>query len=462
MFDLRRSNMYHMCAELPRAEPRAGALEGLRILDFSRVLAGPFATMILADLGAEVLKIERPGHGDDTRAWVPPVDAGGQSTYFDAVNRNKRSIALDLTDQADRAVAGRLALGADAIVENFRPGLLDSFGLGYDELRRANPGLVYCSITGFGRDAVALPGYDLLVQALGGLMSITGAPDGEPQKVGVALVDVLTGLFATVGILAAVRHRDRVGEGQRVEVDLLSSLLAALVNQATAYTAAGVVAARMGNAHPSIAPYDLLGTGDGELVLAVGTDRQFAALCAVLGAPELAADARFATNPDRVANRHLLIPALERRLAARSAGEWAQLLTDARVPAGVVNDIAGAFELAGRLGLNPVVEFALDRAAGSPAAAVTAPGSSAAVRTPGSSEALTAPTLRIPRNPINLSATPADYRIAPPPLPERDPDRAVDWGLDPGLVSRARLSQPPADTARSAGRRPGSCRRPGR
>jgi crotonobetainyl-CoA:carnitine CoA-transferase CaiB-like acyl-CoA transferase len=254
------------------------ALADLRILDFSRVLAGPLATMVLADLGATVIKVERPGIGDETRAWGPPFDPAGQATYFQAINRNKANVVLDLGDPSDQARARELAAGADVVVENFRPGVMRRLGLDDEGLRAANPALVYCSITGFGAGRGAtLPGYDLLVQALGGLMSITGEPDGEPQKVGVAIVDVVAGLFASVGILAALRHRDRTGEGQRVEVDLLSSLLAGLVNQASAYTGAAVVAGRMGNLHPSIAPYALFQAGDGELAIAVGNDRQFAA-----------------------------------------------------------------------------------------------------------------------------------------------------------------------------------------
>ncbi|HWI72461.1 MAG TPA: CoA transferase, partial [Baekduia sp.] len=285
----------------------AAALDDLVIVDFSRVLAGPLATMVLADLGAEVIKVERPGAGDDTRAWGPPFDERGQATYFQSVNRNKSSVTLDLGSEDGGAEARALVARADVVVENFRPGVMDRLGLGYDALAAQRPGLVYCSITGFGAGAgAALPGYDLLVQALGGLMSITGEADGEPQKVGVALVDVVTGLFAAVGILAALRHRERTGEGQRVEVDLLSSLLAALVNQGSAYTLAGAVAGRMGNAHPSIAPYELLPTGEGDLVLAVGNDKQFAALCGVLGALALADDARFATNGARVAHRDAL------------------------------------------------------------------------------------------------------------------------------------------------------------
>jgi crotonobetainyl-CoA:carnitine CoA-transferase CaiB-like acyl-CoA transferase len=373
------------------SEPTPSALGDLRILDFSRVLAGPFATMMLADLGAEVTKVERPGTGDETRSWGPPNDAHGNATYFQSVNRNKRTVALDLATDAGRRRARELAADADVVVENFRPDVMDKLGLGYDALASDNARLVYCSITGFGAgDGARLPGYDLLVQAVGGLMSITGAPDGEPQKVGVALVDVLAGLFASVGILAALRHRDATGQGQRLEVNLFSSLLAALVNQGSAYTVAGVVPERMGNAHPSISPYELYATGDGELVLAVGNERQFGALCEVLEAPELASDPRFGGNRNRVANRDALKAELLQRLQRRSASEWAELLTDARVPAGVVNDIAGAFALATSLGMEPIVD-------------VPAPD--------GSAVALT-------RNPIGLSRTPPTYRSAPPPLPD--------------------------------------------
>ncbi len=369
------------------------ALDNIRILDFSRVLAGPFATMMLADLGAEVTKVERPGVGDDTRAWGPPYDEQGRATYFESVNRNKTSIALDLKVVEDVARARELASQSDVIVENFRPGMLDGIGLAYEDVRAENPSVVYCSITGFGRGAGAdLPGYDLLVQALGGLMSITGPADGEPQKVGVALVDVLAGLFATIGILAALRHRERTGEGQRVDIDLLTSLLAALVNQGSGFTIAGVIPQRMGNAHPSVAPYELYRAADTELILAVGTDRQFTALCQVLGVPELAADDRYATNAGRVHNRPSLRAALGQCLARAPAEAWVDQLTAARVPAGVVNDVAGAFELAESLGLEPIIQ---------------------ARREDGTLVPLT-------RNPIRLSATPATYRSAPPALPKSD------------------------------------------
>ena len=369
-----------------------GALNELRILDFSRVLAGPFATMMLADLGATVIKVERPGIGDETRSWGPPFDEHGMATYFEAVNRNKSSVALDLQVAADLEQAHALVREADVLVENFRPGVMDRLGLGYDELRASNPRLVFCSITGFGSGAGArLPGYDLLVQALGGLMSITGSPDGEPQKVGVALVDVLAGLFASVGILAALRDRDVTGEGQLVEIDLLSALLAGLVNQASAFTIAGVVPTRLGNAHPSISPYELLATAEGELVLAVGNDRQFAALCEVIKAPQLAIDERFSTNSARVTNREALRRELLRILETRPAAAWAAELTDVRVPAGVVNDLRGAFALAEALGLDPIVDVPADDGG----------------------------SVRLTRNPIRMSRTPPSYRSAPPRLPER-------------------------------------------
>jgi crotonobetainyl-CoA:carnitine CoA-transferase CaiB-like acyl-CoA transferase len=343
--------------------------------------------MMLADRGATVTKIERAGAGDDTRSWGPPFAADGEATYFLSVNRNKDAVALDFADRTDLARARALALEADVLVENFRPGVMDRLGLRYESLRVDNPRLIYCSITGFGSGGgAAIPGYDLLAQAVGGLMSITGDPDGPPQKVGVALVDVLTGLFASVGVLAALHARATTGRGQRVDVDLLSCLLASLVNQGSAYTAAGVVPARMGNFHPSIAPYELFGGSEGELVVAVGTDQQFAALCEVLGAPGLASDERFAHNPTRVEHREQLHLELQSLFAARPAAEWVDALLAARVPAGVVNDIAGAFALADRLGLTPIVE--IPRPDGAP--------------------------VRLTRNPIGLSETPPEYRSPPP------------------------------------------------
>jgi crotonobetainyl-CoA:carnitine CoA-transferase CaiB-like acyl-CoA transferase len=370
----------------------SGPLAGLLVADLSRVLAGPYATMLLADLGAEVVKVERPGAGDDTRAWGPPFAADGQATYFQSVNRNKRSVAWDLRAEEGRAAALDLATRADVLVENFRPGALDRMGLGYDALSALNPGLVYCSITGFGRDGGAdLPGYDLLVQAMGGLMSITGPAPGEPTKAGVAVVDVLTGLHAAVGILAALRDRDRTGLGQRVEVTLLTSLLSALVNQASAYVGAGVVPGILGNAHPSIAPYEVYPAADRPLVVAVGNDAQFRALVTALGEPGLADDDRYATNPARVAHREELGARLRARLGSRTADDWQERLTAAGVPCGPINDLEAAFSLADRLGLDPV-------------ASIDDPRRTAAT-----------PTVA---HPIRLSRTPATYRTAPPEVGE--------------------------------------------
>ena len=365
------------------------ALEGLRILDFSRVLAGPFATMMLGDLGATVIKVERPGQGDDTRAWGPPFDEAGIPTYFLSVNRNKESVTLDLSNADDLAKARAMAQQSDVVIENFRPGVMEKLGLDYNSLSRDHSELVYCSISGFGNGAGSdLPGYDLLVQAMGGLMSITGSAQGEPQKVGVALVDVLAGLFATVGILTAVMHSRETRQGQRVEIDLLSSLLAALVNQSASFTSAGVVPTRMGNQHPSIAPYELFKTASEDLVLAVGTDKQFASTCDVLGLSMLALDAEFATNTSRVANRVELRKHLEVALSTKPAAYWVDRLSSVGVPAGVVNDIAAAFKFAEGLGLNPIIKVVRD----------------------DGTEVL------LPKNPIGLSLTPPSYRLAPPDL----------------------------------------------
>ncbi|MEY9835796.1 CaiB/BaiF CoA transferase family protein [Streptacidiphilus sp. EB103A] len=375
----------------PRNPVSEGALAGIVVADFGRVLAAPYLTMLLADLGAEVVKIERPGSGDDTRAWGPPF-ADGEATYYLGVNRNKRSVALDLADEQGRRAARAIAARADVLVENFRPGTMERLGLGYDELRGINPGLVYCSVTGFGTaGGAALPGYDLLVQAMGGLMSVTGEPEGRGTKAGVAMVDVITGLHAGMGVLSALRHRERTGEGQRVEVSLLTSLLSALTNQASAFVAGGVVPLAMGNRHPSIAPYEVVDAKDRPLALAVGTDRQFASLAAELGLPELAEDPRFATNPSRVAHRQELLSALEGPLRTRSADAWFEALTAVGVPCGPINDLAAAFEFADRLGLGARVTID-DPRRDTPVEQVA--------------------------NPIRLGATPATYRSAPPRLGE--------------------------------------------
>lgn len=328
-------------------------LEGLIVADFSRVLAGPLATMMLADLGATVIKVERSGLGDDTRAWGPPWSSSS-SSYFDTANHSKISLALDFANPDDLAVARDLAQRADVLVENFRPGALDAWGLGYAQSVADNPGLIYASITGFGRAGGAdLMGYDFLVQAVGGLMSITGDQDGPPTKAGVALVDVLTGKDLVIGVLAALASRGITGKGCRVEVNLLSSLLSSLANQAQGYLTTGRPPGRMGNQHPSIAPYEALRCADGDLAIACGNDAQFARLTTALGVGHLASDPRFITNADRVAHRADLITELETRLVNRNASEWQAVLREVRVPAGKVGDLADAFALAQDLGLDP-------------------------------------------------------------------------------------------------------------
>ena len=331
-------------------------LEGILVADFSRVLAGPLATMTLADLGARVIKVERPGTGDDTRSWGPPYSPTG-ATYYESVNRNKESVCLDLSDPQDRGLARALARRADVLVENFKPGGLDRLGLGWEELSAENPGLIYASISGFGSGGGAdLPGYDFVVQALGGLMSITGDADGGPMKAGVALVDVLTAKDTAIAVLAALANRQRTGRGARLELNLLSSLQGALANQGQAWLGAGKVPHRMGNAHPSIVPYQLLDCADGPLAVACGNDGQFARLAAALGMPEAARDERFATNDARVAHREELIPLLERALAADGAAAWQKKLTDAGVPAGQVAGIDEGLAFAEALGLEPTID----------------------------------------------------------------------------------------------------------
>ena len=380
-----------------------GALDGLLVADFSRVLAGPYATMLLADLGATVVKVERPGAGDDTRGWGPPFADDGQSTYFQAVNRNKRSIALDLSSPADAAVATRLADSADVLVENYRPGALQRFGLDAESVRARNPRLVYCTITGFGSgEGAALPGYDLLVQAMGGLMSITGTD--QPTKAGVALVDVLTGLHATVAILAALQHREHTGEGQQVEVSLLASLQSSLVNQVSSVIGAGTVPTFLGNAHPSIAPYEVFRAADRPMILAVGNDAQFSRLTHVLGRPDLANDPRFATNTARVQHRQDLVALIEDALTTRCADDWQTVITEAGVPCGPINDIAQGLALAESLGLEPVVDIHDARRAG---------------------------VHRQVANPVRYSGTPVGYRSAPPDLDEDRDDVLALLGLTP-------------------------------
>ena len=331
-------------------------LDGVLVADFSRVLAGPLCTMTLADLGARVIKVERPGSGDDTRHWGPPFSETGP-TYYESVNRNKESVCLDLREDEGRELARELALRADVVVENFKPGGMAKLGLGYDEISAENPGVVFVSISGFGTAGGAhLAGYDFLVQAVGGLMSITGRADGEPTKAGVALVDVLTAKDATIGTLAALEQRRRTGRGAHIDVSLLSSLQGALVNQGQAYLGAGKVPQRMGNDHPSIVPYQLLQCSDAPLSVTVGNDRQFRKFTEVLGIPETAEDERYAENGARVEHRDELTALLEEALATRTASEWQEALTEVGVPAGKVGGIDEGVALAEELGLEPTVD----------------------------------------------------------------------------------------------------------
>jgi crotonobetainyl-CoA:carnitine CoA-transferase CaiB-like acyl-CoA transferase len=371
------------------ADRSTGPLAGLLVADFSRILAGPYATMLLADLGAEVVKVESPA-GDDTRTWQPPV-RNGVSTYYLGVNRNKRSIALDLKDDDNVKLAQGLAGRADVLIENFRPGGLDRFGLGYDDVAAANPGIVYASISGFGTTerGRVLPGYDLIVQAMSGLMSLTGDPDGEPYRAGISVFDVMAGLHASIGILAALNKRHETGRGQHVECNLLASALSGLVNQSSAYVAGGVVPFRMGNSHPSLFPYEPLMCSDGELIITAGNNAQFRKLVEVLGVAELADDPRFARNEDRTANRDELRPLLVERLQTRSTMDWFREIIAAGVPCGPVNTLDGGVAFAEEIGLDPVVEV-------------------------GEGDAMV-PSVR---HPITFSETPVDYRLPPPALDE--------------------------------------------
>jgi crotonobetainyl-CoA:carnitine CoA-transferase CaiB-like acyl-CoA transferase len=371
-----------------------GALDGVLVADFSRVLAGPLATMNLADLGADVVKVERPDGGDDTRGWGPPWTEDGTSPYYLGLNRGKRSVALDLTDPGDLELARRLAARADVVVESFRAGTMERFGLGYDDVAAASPGVVYCSVTAFGR-ASQRPGYDFLLQAMGGLMSVTGEQDGEPLKVGAPLVDLVTGLYATIAILGGLQARaaDPEGRGQHVEATLMLAALSSLVNQGSNYLLAGVVARPLGNRHPTIAPYSTYHASDGPFALGVGNDAMFARLCATIGRPELAGDERFATNAARRAHIEELDAELERELATRTADDWIAVFTEAGVPAGPINDVAGAYAMARELGLEP--DVAIDG-------------------------------LRLPAPPFRLGRTPSAVR-SPPPRLDQHGDEIRSW-----------------------------------
>lgn len=367
----------------------SGPLDGVLVADFSRVLSGPYCTMVLGDLGADVVKVERPGTGDETRGWGPPF-AGGESAYYLCVNRNKRSVALDLARDDHREAARRLARNAHVLVENFRPGTMDRLGLGYEHVRAINPGIVYSSVTGFGLDGPYRdrPGYDFVVQGMGGVMSITGESGREPQKVGVAIADITAGLFAAIAILGALRHRDATGQGQRVHTSLIASQVAWLANQASNYLVGDAVPERMGNAHPNIVPYQVFRASDEPFVLAVGNEALWERFCEAMELGDLRDDDRFATNASRVTNRDDLVVRLAEIFARRPRDDWLVLLARAGVPAGPVNTIAEVFA-------DPVMGRLVE--------SVSHP---------------TVGDLRLVRSPLELSSTPVETRRPPPRIGE--------------------------------------------
>jgi len=395
----------------------AAALDGIKVLDLSRVLAGPWCTQILADLGADVVKIERPGVGDDTRTWGPPFvkDADGndtdQASYFTACNRNKRSVTIDMATPDGQALLRQMAAQADIVVENFKTGGLKQYGLDQESLRAANPRLIYCSVTGFGHDGpyAERAGYDLMIQAMTGMMSITGRPDdapgGGPLRVGVALTDLFTGVYASTAILAALQVRDRTGEGQHIDMALLDVGMAILANQASAFLNTGKAPGRQGNTHPSLAPYQDFPTQDGAMLLAIGNNGQFARFCEAGGHPEWASDARFATNTLRVKHRGVLIPMMEELTRTRTTAAWVKLLEDKAVPCGPINDIAQAFDDAQVKARGLAVT--LPRDAGDGIASITGVAS-----------------------PLRLSATPPVLRHAPPALGQHTREVLAEMGVD--------------------------------
>lgn len=395
-----------------------GVLDGIVVADFSRVLAGPYATMLLADMGATVIKVESPA-GDDTRAWQPPV-RDDQATYFLSVNRNKHAIALDLKDDDDLATAHKLLAKADVFIENWKPGGLEKFGMDPETVAQRYPHLVHASITGFGTKGGAhLPGYDLLAQAASGLMDITGEPESDGQKAGVAIFDVVTGLHATVGILGALQERQRSGKGQHIAVNLMSSALSGLVNQTSAYVAGGVVPTRMGNDHPSLAPYGPFAAADQPLIIAVGNDGQFRRLAEALGAAELADDERYATNPARNAHREQLRAELEARLQHKTASEWVDELRQVQIPCSEVFTIAQGVEFAQDIGLEPVQ--------------------------PAGTEQV--PTVK---HPIEYSRSQVTYEKAPPRLNE-DADAILAWlNTETQSISGLGAMSSPANASRTS------------
>ena len=409
------------------ASPPAGALAGIQVLDLSRVLAGPWCTQILADLGADVVKVERPGAGDDTRHWGPPFlkDADGEDTdqasYFTACNRNKRSVTIDMATEDGQQLIRQLALQADVLVENFKVGGLARYGLDHATLRALNPRLIYCSVTGFGQDGpyAERAGYDLMIQAMTGMMSITGRADGEPGggplRVGVALTDLFTGVYASSAILAALHVRHSTGEGQHIDMSLLDVGMAILANQGAGFLATGVAPTRQGNSHPSLAPYQDFPTADGAMLLAIGNDGQFARFCDAVGHPEWAQDARFASNTLRVHHRSDLIALMEAVTRTRSTAQWVALLEDKAVPCGPINTIADAFDDAQVKARG--LRVALPRNAGDGIAEITGVAS-----------------------PLRLSSNPPVLRHAPPALGQHTREVLAELGLNAARIEQLRAS----------------------
>ncbi len=405
------------------------ALDGIKVLDLSRVLAGPWCTQILGDLGADVIKIERPGVGDDTRGWGPPFlkDANGkdtdQATYFTACNRNKRSVTIDMSTPEGRVLLKQMAAQSDIVVENFKTGGLAQYGLDHASLRAVNPRLIYCSITGFGHHGpyAQRAGYDLMIQAMTGMMSITGRPDdvagGGPLRVGVALTDIFTGVYASSAILAALHVRALSGEGQHIDMALLDVGMAILANQASAFLNTGIAPKRQGNSHPSLAPYQDFATADGAMLLAIGNNGQFARFCAAVGHPDWAADDRFATNSLRVKHRDVLIPMIEELTRSRSTAVWIALLEDKAVPCGPINDIGQAFD---------------DAQVKARGLAVTLPR-----QLQGEGDGIA--HISGVASPLRLAATPTVLRQAPPALGQHTDEVLRELGLDAEEVDALRL-----------------------
>jgi crotonobetainyl-CoA:carnitine CoA-transferase CaiB-like acyl-CoA transferase len=391
-----------------------GPLAGVKIFDLTRVLAGPTCVQMLADMGADVIKIEKPGSGDDTRGFAPPVMPGTtESAYFMAANRNKRSVTLDISQPAGQKIALGLIAQCDILVENFKTGTLAKYGLGYAQLHETFPGLVYCSITGFGQTGpyATRPGYDALVQAMGGIMSLTGEPDGPPQKVGVPIADMFAGLYACIGVLSALRHKERTGQGQQVDIGMLDTHAAWLANQGTNFLATGENPARMGNHHPNIVPYQVFETADGHIMLTIGNDPAFARFCNSFGLEHMPPDPRFATNAARVGNRALVVAAMVPVLRRQSTAWWVERLEDLQIACGPINRLADVFADPQMIARNNVVE--LDHASGA--------------------------KVKMIANPVRLSETPADYRRAPPLLGQHTDEVLADWlGLDEAALAALR------------------------